>query len=79
MSVEQDARERLGEVVSGVDGSVHTVENQQVTLNPFLDGIVFDVNVPGTGGGSSSISHGRSAIIVFVQNCGSILWYSEVP
>ncbi len=66
MTVEEDAREGLGEMVSGVDRSVHLSKNDQVPFNLFLDGIELDVNVPGSGSRPSSICHCHCTIIVLV-------------
>ncbi len=66
MMVEEDAREGLGEMVSGVDRSVHSSKNDQVPFNPFLDGIELDVDVPGSGSRPSSIRHCRCTVIVLV-------------
>ncbi len=33
----------------------------------------------GAGGGFFSVAHCRASVVIFVEKCGGLLWYVEVP
>ena len=75
MSVEEGGLEGFGEVVRHIDGGVNSVEYHQVAFHPVAKGEEFDINMPGPCGGFLCIAHGGAAVVVFVQESCSFLWY----
>ena len=71
--------QRFGKVVGHVDCSIDPIEEDKVTLNPFTQGEVFDINVACPWGGFLSIAHSGTSIIVFIKEGCCFLWNVEIP
>ena len=66
-------------MVRNVDRSIDLIEKDKVTLNPFTQGDVFDINVACPWGGFLSVAHGITYIIVFIKEGGCFLGNVEIP
>ena len=57
----------LGEVIGHVEGSVDAFKLDQVTLDPFTEGEIFNVHVTCTGSGGLGHSLGCARVVIFVE------------
>ncbi len=77
--MKENPRERLCKMLGDVDGCVNSFETDEVSFNPFTKSKIFDVNVMCMRRGLLCVAHSGAAVIVFIGNHGSFLWYVKVP
>ena len=66
MTVEQCWAKLLCEMVSHIDGCIHSSEQNEVSFSPFTEDIEFDVHVARPGCWFPGIGHCSACIIVFI-------------
>ena len=79
VAVEKRWAKVLGKDIRQVDRCVNTFQDQEVTFDPFAEGVVFDVHMACACSWLLRHCHSRACIVVFIENRGSILWDAEVP
>ena len=66
-------------MIGHIDGSVDSIEEDEVSFNPFTQGEVFYVNMSGSRCWFLCVAHGGTAIIVFIEKGSGFLWNVEIP
>ncbi len=56
----------LCEVIGHVNRSINAFQAREVPVNPFAKGEIFNVHLPRWQGGLLSVTHGSTAIAVFI-------------
>jgi hypothetical protein len=79
MVMKECTGEVLCEVISHVNRNINAFQACEVPVNSFAKGEVFNVHMPCPQGGFLSVSHGGTAIVVFIEDCGGLLRYMETP
>jgi hypothetical protein len=79
MSVEENARERFGEMASKIDGRIHPFEMDEIAFYPFVESKIFDINMTCARCWLLGIAHGDAPVIVLIGDSSGFLWYIKVP
>jgi hypothetical protein len=79
MLVEENARERFGEIVGMIDGRIDLFELDKIAFYPFAESKIFDINMTCVRWQFLGIAHGSAPVIVLVGDSSSFLRYINVP
>jgi hypothetical protein len=79
VSVEENARERFGEMVGKIDGYIDPFKTDEIAFHPFAESKIFNINMKCARCWFLGIAHGGALVIVLVGNSSSLVQYIEVP
>ena len=68
----------LGGLVGGIERSRKMGDHNLLTLAPFLNGKMLDVDVTRAGGGFVLVDHGNGRHIVNMENSGTVLLVAQL-